>query len=107
MRQGIKERHGLDRKGNPAGGSTTGVGLSIVWQDGPLGRGPSRKHPNGAFVEDVLDAVLGRLEFYQCTRFKCIENATAIEHIQVALRALEERTRRRESEGTEGTHEGS
>ena len=32
------ENH-LDGDGNPAGGSVNGIGLSITWQDGPLGRG--------------------------------------------------------------------
>jgi len=46
----------LDEWNNPAGGSVKGVGLDVVWQNGPLGRGENRKEPNGAFVETVIDA---------------------------------------------------
>ena len=33
----------LDADGNPAGGSVNGNGLTIKWQDGPLGRGEDRQ----------------------------------------------------------------
>lgn len=50
----------VDADGNPAGGSLSGKGLSIEWQDGPLGRGADRKEPNGAFVETVsVDELMG------------------------------------------------
>ena len=87
-----------------------GVGLNIQWQDGPLGRGPDRKIPNGAFVETVLNACLIRLQWYERTnggKFSCLENQQAIESIEHALNVLEDRTHRRESSGTEGTRLGS
>lgn len=104
MNQRIEEEHGTDNAGNPTGGLTTGVGMSIRWQDGPLGRGAERNEPNGAFVEGVLQAALGRLEFYQGSKFACEQNATAIEHIKRALAALERRTADRERRDVEGTH---
>lgn len=93
-----------DATGAPDGGYVLGLGLSVVWQRGPLGRGPERKDPNGAFVEHVIVAALSRLRYYQASRFKCAENAEAIEHLLSALRALERRTASREFAGVEGTH---
>lgn len=96
-----------DENGNPSGGSVDGVGLSIKWQDGPLGRGKDRVEPSGAFVETVIDAARQRLEYYQASRFRCKENALAITKLEGALRWLNSRTNRRETDKTEGAHEGS
>ena len=96
-----------DQDGNPAGGVVTGVGLSIEWQNGPLGRGDDRLAPNGAFVETVISAALQRIEYYQSTKFKCRENALAITKLEEALHWLNARTNRRETQNVEGTHAGS
>jgi hypothetical protein len=96
--------HGRDAHGNPSGGWSRGIGIDIKWQDGPLGRGAERKEPNGAFVETVIRAVMDRLNFYQNSRFVCVENATAINHLTLALAALERRTRGRELREVEGTY---
>ena len=100
----VSTRNWLDKEGRPAGGVASGVGFAINWQDGPLGQGADRKPPNGAFVEDVLYACLGRLRFYQDSEFGCDENGDAIGYIVDALNRLEERTRRRIAAGVEGTH---
>lgn len=102
--QGFTRQHWSDEKGNPAGGCTTGRGFTISWQHGPLGSGPDRKVPNGAFVEDIIAAARDRIEHYQATAFACPENAHAIECLTAALQYLEQRTSRRTEEGTEGTH---
>lgn len=94
-----------DSNGNPTGGIVTGIGLSISWQNGPLGRGNERKDPNGAFVETVISAAKQRLEFYQASKFACDENAQAIKGLEDALTALEARTKSREDRGVEGTHQ--
>jgi hypothetical protein len=107
MNQRIHEVHKLDDDGNPAGGSTNAIGLSIAWQNGPLGRGEDRKDPNGAFIEAVIQAALGRLRFYQQVsdgRFACRENALAITHLEEALHWCEHRTAAREARDVEGTH---
>ena len=96
-----------DPDGNPAGGMVEGVGLSINWQNGPLGRDEDRIEPNGAFVETVISAALQRIEYYQGTKFKCRENALAVTKLQEALHWLNSRTQRREAKGTEGTHDGT
>lgn len=105
MKQEILETHRTDEKGNPTGGTTTGTGLIIKWQDGPLGRGAERSLPNGAFVEGVIQAAIGRLEFYQASKFKCDTNARALNALNIALAALEERTKDREARAVEGLHE--
>ncbi len=104
MRQKIEARHTVDEDGNPAGGQSLGVGIKITWQDGPLGKGTRREKPNGAFVEGVIQAAIGRLEWYQSSPFECEENRQALVHLELALGYMDDRTARRESEGTEGTH---
>lgn len=102
--------HWYDHEGRPAGGISEGIGFTIAWQNGPLGRadGPGgRRQPNGAFVETIIAAAKDRLEYYQSSRFNCEENAEAIRHLALALAILNDRTARREAAGTEGTHEGA
>ena len=104
--QGHYEEHWLDADGNPAGGVSTGRGFTISWQNGPLGKIGTlgRREPNGGFVEDVIQAVIGRIEFYQQSRFACQANEDAINSLRDAARALDMRTRDRERRVVEGTH---
>lgn len=104
MNQEIVESHRVDANGNPTGGRTTGTGIDIQWQDGPLAVDGVRKAPNGAFVEGVISAAIGRLEHYQASKFRCRENALVITKLQEALMWLQWRTRDREGQGIEGTH---
>jgi hypothetical protein len=119
------QSHYVDDTGNPAGGTTSGPGISISWQNGPVAVDGERKEPNGAFVEGVIAAAVGRLEFYQDSKFRCRENALAITKLEEALHWLghrtadreartadreargEARTADREARGIEGTHEVS
>lgn len=94
--------HWFDQEGNPAGGMSQGTGYTISWQNGPIKESGGI---NGAFVENVLRSVVNRLEYYQDSKFACEANETALAHIDSALKALEERTKERESRGVEGTHE--
>lgn len=106
--QEIETTNLVDDDGNPAGGTVRAKGLSINWQEGPLGRGKDRKEPNGTFVETVLRAGLQRLQWYQEAgegEFACPENQAAIGKVLSALSYLKERTRLREVRGVEGTHE--
>lgn len=107
MRNGIEAHNLLDENGNPTGGYVTGTGIDLRWQDGPLGRDGERREPNGAFVEDVIEGVRQRLQFFQEAsdgRFACAENALAIEGLTQALDAFDARTKRREVAAIEGTH---
>lgn len=101
----IHERHDLDDLGRPAGGVTVGRGFTIAWQNGPLvDASGQRQEPNGAFVEDVIRAAIGRIEHYESGQFACAENREALDHLTGALSALDQRTQRRMDQGVEGTH---
>lgn len=104
MKQKIDIINFTDNDGNPAGGTVSGTGISIVWQNGPLGRGLERVDPNGAFIEGVIQAAVERLNFYQESKFKCRENAIALTHLETALLWLNKRTQDREERDVEGTH---
>ncbi len=96
----------VDKNNNPAGGYVKGKGLEIRWQDGPLGHGPIRSAPNGAFVETVIAAVIQRIEFYQeanLSKFFCSENVLAINKLKEAIHFLNRRTHDRETRDVEGT----
>lgn len=105
MRSPINENHQVDEQGRPAGGFTEGRGFRIDWQDGPLAVDGERREPNGAFVEDVIAAALGRIQHYNSTEFACSENSLAITKLEEALHWLQHRTADREARGVEGTHE--
>lgn len=61
MMQELKFSNKVDDLNNPAGGSVEGMGIKINWQDGPLGIGPKREKPTGAFVEGVIQAAIQRI----------------------------------------------
>jgi hypothetical protein len=105
VRTGFKANHWRDDKGCPTGGSTYGNGFAISWQNGPLGQGAHRNEPNGAFVEDIIDAAADRLRFYQQSEYACDANTEAIRHLDAALEALDARTKERTARGVEGTHQ--
>lgn len=98
-----------DANGFPSGGFASGIGMSISWQNGPLGApdDPDRQEPNGAFVETVIAAAKQRIEYYQRAskgRFACRENAMAITKLDEALMWLNKRTADRTARNVEGTH---
>ena len=102
-----QQENTTDENGNPTGGFVKGIGLDIVWQSGPLGRGQERQIPNGAFVETVIEAARQRIQFYQEAadgKFANIRNENALIHLQNALWELNQRTIERESRQVEGTH---
>ena len=51
-----------------------------------------------------MQAVIGRIEFYQKSEFNCESNAEALQHLFKAAAALDSRTKDREARGVEGTH---
>lgn len=104
--QELRQSHQTDANGNPAGGSTVSMGMSIIWQRGPLRTAEGEERaPNGCFVETVIAAAAGRLEYYQNSKFACDENAEALDHLSKALEALERRTAARLARKVEGTHQ--
>jgi hypothetical protein len=105
-KQGHFEQHWSDTKGTPTGGVSYGKGFTISWQNGAIreqGSDPPGE-PNGAFVEDVIQAVIGRIEYYQASKYACEENADALAALQLAATRLDDRTKAREARQVEGTH---
>ena len=103
----FKAENTVDSNSNPAGGVARGTGMDITWQNGPLGRDGDRQEPNGAFVETVIAAVIQRMDFYQEAiggKFRCKENAVALQKLEEALLWLNKRTQDREKRKVEGTH---
>ena len=111
MQAEFKSANYNDRDGNPSGGYCEGIGLSIVWQDGPLQVPETmeypahRRDPNGAFVETVIAAAKQRIEYYQESQFASSYNEKAIMYLGLALNELNARTAERESRGVEGSHQ--
>lgn len=103
--QTYSDVHNLDRDKNPAGGSSRGIGYTVTWQNGALGRGEDRKPQNGAFVEDIILVIISRVEFYQRTKFACTQNDETLKHLKAALASMQKRTAEREEREVEGTHE--
>lgn len=102
----ISNEFGTNEDGNPSGGQTESLGLSIHWQDGPLANADgTRKAPNGAFVEDVIQIAIDRLNFFNNSKFRCRENSIAITKLEEALHWLNARTDRRVKQGIERTHQ--
>ncbi len=102
--QKLEIQNKLDENGVSTGGFVRGIGIAIAWQDGPLGRGAERKVQNGAYVEEVLEACLSRLQYYQNSKFNCPEHVLAISGIEEAIKWLQKRTDDREKRLVEGTH---
>lgn len=93
-----------DADDNPAGGHARGRGFHISWQDGPVNR-EAGEHASGAFVEDVLEALMNRMEFYQDSKFKCEENEAALRDLRSAYDNMLLRREDRKERGVLGKHE--
>jgi hypothetical protein len=52
----------------------------------------------------VIDACADRIRYYQAGRFASDYNAKALEHLEEALAALNQRTKDRKAREVEGTH---
>lgn len=72
---------------------------SIDFQEGPI----SEVGINGVSNEDLLIIILTRLEAFQMSQYRCIENQEAITAINEALDSLRTRTVKRVERGVEGT----
>ena|SRR3989304_4198822 len=106
MRQDIEIQNFTNEvDGNPTGGYVSGIGLRIDWQNGPIGRGEDKQQPNGAFLQDVIEACITRLRYFQESKFKCRQNALAITKLEEALMWLQNRIEDRESREVQGTYE--
>lgn len=75
--------------------------IDIKFQLGPL----REVGHNGTTIESVIDVLTQRLEAFQAGPFRCRENALAITNLEQARLWLQERTRKREAAGVEGTNQ--
>jgi len=73
----------------------------IAFQEGPI----KEAGINGAQNEDLIKICMDRIAGFQSGKFSCPENAEALKYLTQALDALSMRTKARESQGVEGTHE--
>jgi len=105
MKNKFESIHYKNQEGNLIGGKSSGIGFNIEWQNGPLYLEGKRIEPNGAFVETLLEVVKDRINFYQESKFNCQENDDAINYINKALEALNNRTKKRQERKVEGTWE--
>lgn len=81
--------------------SKTNELLALVhFQEGPI----KEAGINGIHNEDLLAMVLKRLSCFQRSEYACLENQSAMIHVQAALLWLRARTMERETRGVEGTH---
>ena len=96
----VNNHHFKTESGIPNGGSASGTGFTIVWQRGPL----LESGRNGAFIEEILSAVVSRLEFFQESACAHPRNEEAIQHINDAVRSLNSRTEERQARGVEGSY---
>ena len=105
MRQDIEIQNFTNEvDGNPTGGYVSGIGLRIDWQNGPIGRGEDKQQPNGAFLQDVIEACIERLRYYQEGKFACKFNEYAIKSLEDALESLDDRKEDREAREVQGTY---
>ncbi len=94
------------------GGASHSYFISITDEDGgaygtliSFQKGPIKEHGvNGVTSEALLEVVADRLRCFQAGPFPCDENAEALTCVEVALKALYERTAKRRARGVEGTN---
>ena len=72
----------------------------IDFQEGPI----KEVGINGVTEEDLLLMIIARLESFQCSEFKCIENEEAIVSLREALISMNYRRIKRIKRGVEGTN---
>ena len=90
----------FNEEGFVTGGKTTGIGIEINWQDGPL----DPNGQNGAFVEGVIEAAIHRLKAYQETGLNNPYNTVAMDYLEQAKNMLDGRRKDREERGVQSTY---
>lgn len=96
-----------DLNGNPTGGTSTGIGFHIEWQNGV-------QEPNGAVIEQVIQCLIARLRFFNgefpdasghsSDKFRSRFNSLAITDLESAENWLVRRTLDRQARGVEGIY---
>lgn len=96
---------GFHTQKNPSANSSCNddTGLHVVFQNGPI----MEAGINGITNEALLAVIIDRMQGFQSGPYACRENALALTKLEEAMHWMLARTRRRESDGTEGTHKGT
>ncbi len=96
-----------EKTGVLTGGFTSGKGIQILWQDGPLIDPVTEQpiEPNGAFLQTILEACIRRLSAMQESPMRSRENAVALTHMETAQLWLGKREAERAERGVLGTHQ--
>ncbi len=99
---------GFDTEGNPSATAPDGFKaafsrIPLVFQNGPV----MEAGINGITNEALLAVVIDRMQGFQSGPYACRENALALTKLEEAMHWMRARTRRREADGTEGTHKGT
>lgn len=74
-----------------------GPNWSIKWQNGAMELGR-----NGAITEEILDALIEHLSFFQNGKYKCRENALVITKLEEAKHWVLHRKWEREAQNVKG-----
>lgn len=74
-----------------------GPNWSIKWQNGSMSLGR-----NGAITEEILDALITHLSFFQHGKYACRENALAITKLEEAKHWVLHRKQLREEQNLKG-----
>ena len=98
--KGARFENTVNEDGFVSGGFYQDIGIDITWQKGPMD-----VERNGATMEDVILAILVRLEAFQNTGLKCAENDEAMDHLRKAKAAFDRRTAARREQDVEGKYE--
>ncbi len=102
--QTITVNNPTNPEGFPWGGTASGTGIDINWQEGPITNSDGSTVPrNGASVESLIDVAIKRLEFLNTTPMRCDENDAALNGLRSAREALDTRARSRADQGIDGT----
>jgi hypothetical protein len=73
---------------------------ALNFQNGPV----PAVGTNGITHESLLAVLIDRLKGFQSGNYACMENASALWHLERALAELHTRTLKRTARGVEGTH---
>lgn len=77
-------------------------GYNLKFQNGPIAEGV-----NGLTHEVLLAIIEDRIAGFQTGPFACPENERALSLVRELQAVLADRTKRRDEQGTEGTHKGN
>lgn len=73
----------------------------VIFQEGPV----AEHGVNGCFMEDLITICIDRLKAFQSGALPCVENETAMKHLEEALYYLDLRTKDRQAREVEGSSE--